>query len=123
MKTAVLGGLKRCWLQSVVLVLRLPVIAYLSCCLPVIPYARAASGGAVQRVMVIDLDVHQGNGVERDKLHHKDKDMYIVDMYNCKAFPWDTAAKKAINAKVRCSRYSRTADCVVEALCCSRSAA
>lgn len=27
--------------------------------------ARAASGGAVRRVLVVDLDAHQGNGVER----------------------------------------------------------
>ena len=46
---------------------------YTLCC-------RSASGGAVQRVMVIDLDVHQGNGVERDKLHADDRDMCIVDM-------------------------------------------
>lgn len=41
---------------------------------------RAASQGAVQRVMVIDLDVHQGNGVERDKLHWDDRELCIVDM-------------------------------------------
>jgi acetoin utilization deacetylase AcuC-like enzyme len=34
----------------------------------------------VQRVMVIDLDVHQGNGVEQDKLHWNDRDLCIVDM-------------------------------------------
>jgi len=34
----------------------------------------------VQRVLVIDLDVHQGNGVERDKLHWDDKDLCILDM-------------------------------------------
>lgn len=41
---------------------------------------RSASQGAVQRVMVIDLDVHQGNGVERDKQHWNDSDLCIVDM-------------------------------------------
>jgi acetoin utilization deacetylase AcuC-like enzyme len=30
--------------------------------------------------MVVDLDVHQGNGVERDKLHWNDADLCIVDM-------------------------------------------
>ena len=29
---------------------------------------RAASAGVITRIMVIDLDVHQGNGVGRDKL-------------------------------------------------------
>lgn len=50
--------------------------------------------------MVVDLDVHQGNGVERDKLHYQDQDLYIVDMYNSRTFPLDTAAKAAINVKV-----------------------
>ncbi|KAF6250370.1 hypothetical protein COO60DRAFT_881687 [Scenedesmus sp. NREL 46B-D3] len=61
---------------------------------------RAASAGSVSRVMVIDLDVHQGNGVERDKLAAGDADMYILDMYNGHTFPLDTPAKAAINAKV-----------------------
>ena len=30
---------------------------------------RQASGGRVQRILYVDLDAHQGNGVERDKLH------------------------------------------------------
>jgi histone deacetylase 11 len=50
--------------------------------------------------MVIDLDVHQGNGVERDKRAAGDAEMYIIDMYNSQTFPLDTAAKAAINAKV-----------------------
>ncbi|WIA41682.1 hypothetical protein OEZ86_009029 [Tetradesmus obliquus] len=61
---------------------------------------RAASTGAVSRIMVIDLDVHQGNGVGRDKLAAGDAELYILDMYNGAAFPWDTAAKAAINTKV-----------------------
>ena len=55
--------------------------------------------------MVVDLDVHQGNGVERDKLYYRDNDLYIVDMYNSRTFPMDTKAKAAINVKV-CSRQS-----------------
>lgn len=50
--------------------------------------------------MYIDLDVHQGNGVELDKLYYKDKDLYIVDMYNSQAYPWDEKAKEAINVQV-----------------------
>lgn len=38
----------------------------------------------VQRVMVIDTDAHQGNGVARDKLHFKDGDLFILDVYNCR---------------------------------------
>ena len=45
-----------------------------------LPRCRSASQGAVRRVMVVDLDVHQGNGVERDKLHWNDNDLCIVDM-------------------------------------------
>ncbi|KAL4452011.1 hypothetical protein ABPG75_007673 [Micractinium tetrahymenae] len=61
---------------------------------------RTASGGAVKRVMVVDLDVHQGNGVGRDKLQAGDQDLYIVDAYNCRAYPWDEEAKQAINQRV-----------------------
>ena len=46
---------------------------------------RAASEGAVQRVMILDTDVHQGNGHERDKLHWQDDDTFIVDVYNAGA--------------------------------------
>ena len=41
-----------------------------------------ASCGDVRRVMVIDTDVHQGNGHERDKLRLSDSDIFIVDLYN-----------------------------------------
>lgn len=46
---------------------------------------RRASDGRVQKVMIIDTDVHQGNGHERDKLHFQDADMFIVDIYNAGA--------------------------------------
>ena len=39
----------------------------------------------------------QGNGHERDKLHFKDDDFYIFDMYNCQLWPADRLAKTAIN--------------------------
>lgn len=61
---------------------------------------RAASGGAARRVLAVDLDVHQGNGMERDKLAAGDGDLYIVDAYNCRAYPWDVEAKQAINQRV-----------------------
>jgi hypothetical protein len=34
------------------------------------------------QVLYVDLDAHQGNGVERDKLHFHDKDLFIIDAYN-----------------------------------------
>lgn len=39
----------------------------------------------MQRVAVIDTDVHQGNGPARDKLHFRDADLAIVDLYNAGA--------------------------------------
>jgi hypothetical protein len=36
----------------------------------------------IAQVLYIDLDAHQGNGVERDKLHFDDKDVFILDAYN-----------------------------------------
>ena len=43
---------------------------------------REATQGAVQRVMIIDSDAHQGNGHERDKIHFDDQDLFIVDLFN-----------------------------------------
>jgi Histone deacetylase domain len=43
---------------------------------------RQATCGRVRKVLVIDTDVHQGNGVERDKLHFDDQETSIVDIYN-----------------------------------------
>ena len=39
----------------------------------------------------------QGNGHERDKLHFKDDDLYIFDLYNCQLWPADSLAKTAIS--------------------------
>ncbi|GAB4819238.1 hypothetical protein N2152v2_006284 [Parachlorella kessleri] len=61
---------------------------------------RQAAGGLVKTCMVIDLDVHQGNGYERDKLHFGDQDTYLVDVYNGWIYPRDETAKKAINVRV-----------------------
>ncbi|KAK7082291.1 Histone deacetylase 11 [Halocaridina rubra] len=52
----------------------------------------------VKRVMIIDLDAHQGNGHERDFMGCKD--VYILDVYNKYIYPHDEYAKKAINRKV-----------------------
>ncbi|KAG1652546.1 hypothetical protein FOA52_007137 [Chlamydomonas sp. UWO 241] len=61
---------------------------------------RDASGGEVKKVMYIDLDAHQGNGVERDKLRHDDNDLFIIDVYNAGVYPKDDDAKPAINISV-----------------------
>ncbi|MEW5316551.1 MAG: hypothetical protein WDW38_007918 [Sanguina aurantia] len=44
--------------------------------------------------------VAQGNGVQRDKLFFGDTDLFIVDMYNGRAFPRDERAKAAIDVDV-----------------------
>ena len=67
---------------------------------------RTASGGAVRKVMIIDLDVHQGNGHERDKLHFEDADTFILDAYNCDIWPADRKAKAAIGVEVRQQGFS-----------------
>ena len=61
---------------------------------------RHASEGAVQRILYIDLDAHQGNGVERDKLRLNDKDLFILDVFNSGVFPQDDKAKSAIDISV-----------------------
>ncbi len=45
----------------------------------------------VAKVMIIDLDAHQGNGHERDFLG--DERVYILDMYNKWIYPNDRYAK------------------------------
>eukprot|EP00798_Chlamydomonas_sp_ICE-L_P028291 gene28291-31399_t len=60
---------------------------------------RTATSGAVQRVLYIDLDAHQGNGVARDKMYFKDDDLYILDAYNARVFPKDDELKEGINYK------------------------
>lgn len=50
------------------------------------------------KVAIIDLDAHQGNGVERNSL--KDDSIYILDMYNSDIYPNDTWIKKRINMDI-----------------------
>lgn len=61
---------------------------------------RSLSQGKINRVLYIDLDAHQGNGVERDKLTHQDKDLLILDVYNAGVYPLDHDAKAAIDINV-----------------------
>lgn len=51
----------------------------------------------VQKVMIIDLDAHQGNGHERD--FQGDQNTYIIDFYNPYIFPGDRYAKGAIDVE------------------------
>ena len=45
----------------------------------------------IKKVMIVDLDAHQGNGHERDFLD--DERVYIMDMYNKWIYPNDGPAK------------------------------
>jgi histone deacetylase 11 len=46
------------------------------------------------KIMIVDLDAHQGNGHERD--HMDDENTYIVDAYNHNIYPGDDYAQNAI---------------------------
>jgi histone deacetylase 11 len=50
----------------------------------------------VKKILIIDLDAHQGNGHERDKEILGDS-LIIADMYNPRIFPNDNHAKKFID--------------------------
>lgn len=58
----------------------------------------------IKKVMIIDLDAHQGNGHGSDFIN--DEDVYIVDMYNSLIYPNDTPAKQGIDYKVELSPYT-----------------
>jgi histone deacetylase 11 len=49
----------------------------------------------LSRVMIVDLDAHQGNGHERDFLN--DDRVFIFDMYNKNIYPQDEVAKQGID--------------------------
>ncbi|XP_010493861.1 PREDICTED: histone deacetylase 2 [Camelina sativa] len=52
----------------------------------------------ISRVMIIDLDAHQGNGHETDL--GDDNRVYILDMYNPEIYPFDYRARRFIDQKV-----------------------
>lgn len=70
----------------------------------------------VTKVMIIDLDAHQGNGHERDFM--EDDDVYIIDCFRPDIFPGDKYALKAINKELHVtprdtdSSYLRKLDCI-----------
>lgn len=74
------------------------------CCYADINLAIAAlrAGGDLKagndRVLIVDLDAHQGNGYER--LAVGDSDIYIFDMYNRAIYPQDYVARKRIDYDV-----------------------
>lgn len=60
----------------------------------------------ITRVMIIDLDAHQGNGHERDFMN--DDRVYIVDLYNSDIYPWDHEAKRRMNQSVTLKSGTKT---------------
>ncbi|CAJ2675243.1 histone deacetylase 2-like protein [Trifolium pratense] len=60
----------------------------------------------ISRVMIIDLDAHQGNGHEMD--FADDNRVYILDMYNPGIYPLDYEARNYINQKVEVKSGTRT---------------
>ena len=63
-----------------------------------VKHLRKYHGDRVQRVMIVDLDAHQGNGYEKDFLD--DEQTFIVDFYNHYIFPNDIEAKRAISVDI-----------------------
>ncbi|GAB0096672.1 Histone deacetylase 11 [Sergentomyia squamirostris] len=60
--------------------------------------------GRISRVMIVDLDAHQGNGHERDFMD--DDRVFIMDMYNASIYPKDKEAKVAIRRKVELTPFT-----------------
>uniref|UniRef100_A0A0D9WRD4 histone deacetylase n=1 Tax=Leersia perrieri TaxID=77586 RepID=A0A0D9WRD4_9ORYZ len=62
----------------------------------------------ISRVMIIDLDAHQGNGHEKDFAN--DGRVYTLDMYNAGIYPFDHVAKRYIDQKVELVSGTKTDD-------------
>lgn len=60
----------------------------------------------ISRVMIIDLDAHQGNGHETD--FSNDRRVYILDMYNSGIYPFDLEARRYIDQKVELQSGTKT---------------
>ncbi|XP_073998894.1 histone deacetylase 11 isoform X2 [Rhodnius prolixus] len=58
----------------------------------------------IKRIMIVDLDAHQGNGYARD--FEGNQDIFIMDVYNKGIYPHDIEAKKAIRCKVELQFYT-----------------
>ncbi|KAH8383226.1 hypothetical protein KR009_007486 [Drosophila setifemur] len=61
----------------------------------------------VRRIMIVDLDAHQGNGHERD--FNNVAAVYILDMYNAFVYPKDHAAKQTIRCAVELRNHTEDA--------------
>lgn len=59
----------------------------------------------IKKVMIIDLDAHQGNGHGRDFINYEN--IFIMDIYNSRIYPNDTLAKKGIDHKVELPPYTQ----------------
>ena len=57
----------------------------------------------LSRIMIVDLDAHQGNGHERDFL--TDSTVHIVDAYNPYIYPGDTFAEQGISTRIAVTRH------------------
>ncbi|CAL1295259.1 unnamed protein product [Larinioides sclopetarius] len=62
----------------------------------------------IERVMIVDLDAHQGNGHERDFMG--EEKVYILDVYNRGIYPHDEYAKGAIRKKVELRHLTEDAE-------------
>ncbi|KAI3835285.1 hypothetical protein MKW98_020401 [Papaver atlanticum] len=60
----------------------------------------------ISRVMIIDLDAHQGNGHEMD--FGKDRRVYTLDMYNPDIYPFDFKARAYIDQSVKVKSATST---------------
>jgi len=85
---------------------------------------RRSRGGRL-RVMVVDTDAHQGNGVERDVMRLGDRDTWVLDVYNRANYPGDQAARGGIGTDVPLKPYTGDAEYLArlrEALAAATSA-
>lgn len=67
----------------------------------IVHFARKYHG--VIKVLIIDLDAHQGNGHERDFL--QDNNVHIVDAFNPYIYPGDSVAEGAIKTRIPVTSY------------------
>lgn len=58
----------------------------------------------IEKVMIVDLDAHQGNGHARD--FARDENTFILDMYNEDIYPRDEPAKAGIDLAVPLSSFT-----------------
>ncbi|CAD5119796.1 DgyrCDS8383 [Dimorphilus gyrociliatus] len=59
-----------------------------------------------KRILIVDLDAHQGNGHERDFLSEGEC-VKILDVYNRNIYPFDGYAKRGISWKVELPSYTK----------------